>query len=285
MVFDICCAVVSTRERKKPPMKSLMLAALPAAALMIGCKEPSNPLDTIPPAPPRSLWTETGDNAVELFWNRNRESDVAGYNVFVSNSYGGPFDLIGSTPSTSFLDLGARNGFTYYYAVTAFDYDGNESSLSVDVAYDVPRPDGYGVVVFNFRQFANTSGYDFSDFTVVPFDDQYADMFLDSDGGVAYMNVRSDTDIQELGPTHSLTDIRVAPSGGWSSTHNVLLRVGHSYAVWTWDDHYAKFRVVALSGNRAVFDWAYQLQPANPSFKPVPAGGRIGELQTENLKN
>ncbi len=271
-------------EKKSIRLTSFVLAVLPAAALLSGCKEYINAIDTVPPDSPRNLWTESGDNAVEIFWNRNRESDVAGYNVFVSSSYEGRYDLIGSTSSSNFLDLGARNGYTYYYAVTAFDYDGNESPLSVDVAYDVPRPEGYDVVVYNFRQFTSTSGYDFSEFHVIPFDHQYTDMYFDNDRGVPYMNVRPDTDIQDLGPTNSLLDIRVAPSNGWSPTHDVQLRVGHTYAVWTWDDHYAKFRVISLSANRVVFDWAYQLQPANPSFKPVPGGGRIAAVEVSRLE-
>jgi hypothetical protein len=44
--------------------------------------------------------------------------------------------------------------------------------------------------------------------------------------------------------------------------------------VWTWDDHYAKFRVSSVSSGRVVFDWAYQLVPSNRLLKKTPAGER-----------
>lgn len=230
--------------------------------------------DRTPPSAPTGLYTETGDDFIELFWRSNPESDVAGYNIFVSSSYNGSYELIGSSRSSYYMDGGARNGNTYYYAVTAYDYEGNESQLSRDVAYDVPRPEGYDVVLNTFNTVPGYAGYDFSAYSVVPYEHQYADMYLENYNGTLYMNVRSDTDIQDLGPTTSILDIKTAPSTGWSSSHDVVLRAGHTYVVWTWDDHYAKFRVSSLSPGRIVFDWAYQLQPSNPMLKPGVGGGR-----------
>lgn len=241
-----------------------------------GCKEMTNDfVDTTPPARPAGLWTETGDNFIELSWDRNRESDIAGYNVFVSSSYDGRYELIGSVKSPYFNDTDARNGGTYYYAVTAYDYDGNESELSRDVAYDIPRPEGYGVVLDDFGRAVATSGYDFSRYGVVPYNDLYADMYFENYQGTYYMDVREDSDIQDMGPTNSILDIREAPSSGWSTTHDVQLVAGHTYVVWTWDDHYAKFRVSNVSSSRVTFDWAYQLQTSNPLLKRVK--GSSGE--------
>ena len=81
------------------------------------------------------------------------------------------------------------------------------------------------------------------------------------------MDVYTDTDIQDMGLTSSIVDVSTAPASGWSATHDVVLAVGHTYVVWTHDDHYAKFRVSTLSPNRVVFDWAYQLQQSNPMLK------------------
>jgi fibronectin type 3 domain-containing protein len=73
-----------------------------------GCKQFVNEfVDTTPPARPAGLWTETGDNFIELFWDKNRESDVAGYNVFVSSSYDGRYELIGSVRNAYFNDAEA----------------------------------------------------------------------------------------------------------------------------------------------------------------------------------
>lgn len=258
-------------------MKSLRLVWIVLLVLFAsGCKQLANDfVDNSPPSPPTGLRTETGDNFIELFWNAGRDNDIAGYNVFVSGSYNGRYELIGSTRSAYFLDNGAVNGATYYYAVTAYDYDGNESELSRDVAYDIPRPEGYGVVLDDYRRVTATSGYDFSRYAVVPYNDLYADMYFENYQGTLYMNVRSDSDIKDMGPTGSILEIRNAPTSGWSSTHDVQLIAGHTYVVWTWDDHYAKFRVANISPGRVTFDWAYQLQVSNPLLKSVQRGGDV----------
>ena len=229
--------------------------------------------DHTPPRAPSGVWTETGDNFIEVFWNDNPESDIAGYNVFVSSTYDGRYELIGSTGTPYFLDGGARNGSTYYYAITAYDYEGNESELSRDVVYDIPRPEGYNVTLNDRAQLPGYAGYDFSEYTIRAYNDLYTDMFFESSNGQYVMRVRTDSDIQDLGATGSLLEIKKAPTSGWSPTHAVPLVVGHTYVVWTWDDHYAKFRLTALSPNRAVFDWVYQLQESNPMLKGVAGGG------------
>ncbi len=254
----------------KTTATTLLLAALFLSGT--GCHNGFFGPDLDPPAPPTGLYTATGDNFIELFWDPNREPDVSGYNVYVSSSYNGRYELIGSTGTEYFCDNDARNGAVYYYAVTAYDYDGNESELSSDVAYDIPRPEGYDVVLMNSRYSATEAGYDFSQYRVVSADDQYADMVFDGVTGNLRMLVSDDTDIQDMGYTGSILDIGQAPAGGWSSTHSVPLTVGHTYVVWTWDDHYAKFRVSGLSQNRVVFDWAYQTVPSNRLMKKdVPA--------------
>lgn len=254
-------------------MKTSLLFASILALGLAGCHHGIFEPDFIPPAPPSGLRTATGDNFIEVYWNENREADLDGYNVYVSSSYGGRYELIGSSSRAYFNDTGARNGSTYYYAVTAFDFDGNESELSRDVAYDIPRPEGYGVILNDYLTSPLTAGYDFSRYTVVPFDDQTSDMWYEYYNGVSYMDVRTDTDIQDMGPTASILDIGTAPSSGWSTTHDVILAAGHTYVVWTYDDHYAKFRVASIAAGRVTFDWAYQLQPSNPLLKRAVVGG------------
>lgn len=248
-------------------MKNLYLMLIVVSLGLTGCQHGPFSPDYVAPAPPTGLRTLTGDNFIELFWKSNREYDLAGYNVFASSSYNGRYELIGSTREPYFKDDGARNGSTYYYAVTAYDYDGNESDFSRDVAYDIPRPEGYNVTVTDYRSVPASAGYDFSDYSVVPYNSQSTDMYYEYYSGDFFMNVRTDSDIQDMGPTGSLLDISQAPSKGWSPTHDVLLSPGHTYVVWTWDDHYAKFRVVSMSPGRLVFDWAYQLVPSNPLLK------------------
>jgi hypothetical protein len=244
------------------------------SALLFGCQAHIFEPDVTPPAAPSGLRTLTGDDFIEVFWEHNYEADLSGYHVYVSSSYDGRYELIGTTQDNYFLDGGARNGNLYYYAVAAFDLAGNQSSLSIDVAYDIPRPEGYDVVLTDYRQNPGAAGYDFSAYAIVPYDDLYADFYFENYQGVLYANVRDDTDIQDMGPTASLLEIGVAPADGWSDTHDARLIVGHTYVVWTWDDHYAKFRVTSLSPGRVVFDWAYQLRPSSPLLKRGLAGKR-----------
>jgi hypothetical protein len=258
-------------------MKAIVPILIVASLLLTGCERLLLP-DRLPPSPPTGLRTSTGDNFIELSWDVNPERNVAGYNVFVSSSYDGRYELIGSSRVPSFVDYGARNGNQYYYAVTAYDFDGNESGLSRDVAYDIPRPEGYNVVLSDYRQDPSSAGYDFSGYAVTPYDAQSTDIYFENYNGAYYVNVFTDSDIQDMGSTGSLLDVKVAPASGWSSTHDARVFVGHTYIVWTHDDHYAKFRVTSISPDRLVFDWAYQLQKSNPLLKrsKVVEGSRMG---------
>lgn len=256
----------------KTSFVTLALVLLIAAAP--GCHDWMHHPDMNPPSPPAGLRTATGDDFIELFWDDNREPDLDGYNVYVSSSYDGRYEYIGTTDEPYYLDDGARNGTLYYYAVSAFDYDGNESDLSDDVAYDIPRPEGYDVLLYNAVISPAQSAYDFSRYAVVSIDDAYADIYFVSGNGSAVMRVDSDTDIQDMGPTSSVLAIGTAPLDGWAPDHEVRLYAGHTYVVWTWDDHYAKFRVSALSPGRLVFDWAYQLAPSTRLLKKNPGAAR-----------
>jgi hypothetical protein len=256
-------------------MKNLLITLIILFTLVAtGCHDWIHELDLNPPLPPTGLRTATGDNFIELFWNANREPDVAGYNIYVSSNYDGRYDFIGTSGRTYYADERARNGSVYYYAVTALDDAGNESDLSRDVAYDIPRPEGYDVMLASYQAMPGAAGYDFSAYAVVPYDGKAADMYYEYFNSVAYMNVGTDTDIQDVGATQSILEIGTAPSSGWSVTHDVRLMVGHTYVIWTWDDHYAKFRVKTLSPGRVVFDWAYQLIPSNPLLKRPAAASR-----------
>jgi hypothetical protein len=242
-----------------------------------GC-EPVGYRDLTPPTAPRGIYTYTGDDMIELVWRDNPERDLAGYRVYVSPSSNGTYRFIGSSGVPRFVDYGARNGNTYYYAVTAYDLSENESELSREVVYDTPRPEGYDVALRDYRAVPNEAGYDFSTYSIGPYDDQYTDIFFEYYNGVYYMNVWEDTDIQGMGYTSSLYDVGYAPENGWSPTKDVRLYVGHTYVVWTWDNHYAKFRVTSLSSTRVVLDWAYQLQEGNPRLKPSAQNGRNMQL-------
>ncbi|MFA4923278.1 MAG: hypothetical protein WC557_03715, partial [Ignavibacteriaceae bacterium] len=159
--------------------------------------------DNVPPNAPTGVQVLNGDNRVDLSWNNNRERDVAGYNVYYSASYDGKYKLIGSTGNNFYIDDGAKNGVLNYYAVTAYDYNNNESELSPDVAYATPRPEGFNQSIFDYNRYPDNSGYSFSTYAVVAFDDSVntPDFFFDLYNGTPYLDVYSDTDIKDMGAT------------------------------------------------------------------------------------
>ena len=251
--------------------------------------------DNTAPDPPENVVTYVGDNLVEIYWDDNRERDVAGYNVYFAYSYWGDYELIGNTGNNRYIDYEAQNGETYYYAVAAYDFDGNESELSYDMVYGVARPEGTNQAIFDYNRFPETSGYDLSEYSVVPFDafsdEISSDFFFENYEGSYYLNVWDDSDIQDMGYTDSFLDITYAPLNGWvqllpdENVKYTLVEVGHTYVVWTWDNHYAKIRVKAISNDRMVFDWAYQLVEGEQQLKSNRNTSERKSLPKKVIKN
>ncbi|NWF91022.1 MAG: hypothetical protein HXY50_16370 [Ignavibacteriaceae bacterium] len=230
--------------------------------------DPFYHIDNQPPSPPTGIAVLNGDNVVDISWFHNYENDVAGYNVYYSYEYDGKYTMIGSTNDNYFVDYGANNGVTYYYAVTAYDYNNNESELSYDVVYSTPRPEGFNQAIFDFNRFPQNSGYSFSKYLVVPYNSDNSDVFFENYNGTYYLDVWDDTDIQDMGYTQSIYDIPYAPVNGWSESKDAIASVGHTYVIWTWNNHFAKIRVKSITNDRIVFDWAYQLVEGEAQLKP-----------------
>lgn len=223
--------------------------------------------DVTAPLPPVGISSISLDNAVELRWIGNQEADIAGYNVYASATLRGRYERIGTTHGTTFIDNGARNGNTYYYAVTAYDFSANESDLSRDVAYDTPRPEGRGVLLADRMRDPSRGGYDFSDYRIVHYDTDQTDVYFEmTDKGVPFLVVWDDSDIQDMGYTKNLDEISAAPDAGWSTTRDALAIKGHTYVIWTHDNHFAKVRVTDIGTATVVYDWAYQVATGNPEL-------------------
>jgi len=240
-------------------------------------------IDTTPPAPPTGLQVLNGDNRVDISWNPNTERDVAGYNVYYAYSYDGKYTLIGSTKNPYYTDSGAKDGVTYYYAVTAYDYNGNESDLSYENASATPRPEGFNATIFDYRNFPNTGGFSFTSYSAVPYDDSTVDFFFENYNGIYYLDVWKDTDIQDMGPTTDIYDIPYAPTTGWSTTKDAIAIVGHTYVIWAFDNRYAKIRVSNITSERIVFDWAFQTVVGNTQLKPKSTPSFRGHLDSKTL--
>jgi hypothetical protein len=267
------------------------------ALLIAGCDD--NGPDSTPPPIPSGVYSVTGNHAVDVYWNPIQGlEDVGGYGVYRGNASAGPYTKLASLPGASsdhYRDDTVVNGETYYYAIDAFDLTGNESALSVEDVFDTPRPSGDGLRVYASDFDATRSGVDFSaqpsasamlvgssepaaDVIVVRGDDGYLRVrgILHGGGQLNY--------VQDMGGTTDFNDIGFAPVGGWyaSSALGFELISGHTYLVWTWDNHFVKFRVTNVTANFVDVDWAYQTDPGNPELirprspaaTPGPAVGR-----------
>jgi hypothetical protein len=85
-----------------------------------------------PPAEPTGLVAEEGNYTVSLDWNDNSESDLAGYNVYRSETSGSGYGQINISlvADSEYIDNDVNNGTPYYYVVTAVDDGSNESGYS-----------------------------------------------------------------------------------------------------------------------------------------------------------
>ena len=254
--------------------KIWLLLLLGVSMVMVtGCDDEEHFRDTTAPNPPINVKTFARDGRVDISWSPNAERDVAGYNVYYATEYYGRYEMIGSTSNTVYVDNDAVNGSIYYYGVAAYDYDGNESELSYDEVYGVARPEGYGRIVYDYINFPDLAGYSFSENKVYPFNDLMTDFFFENYEGDYYLNVWEEADIQDMGPTDDILDITLAPTSGWiplvegDNVKYVTAQVGHTYIIWTVDNHYAKIRISNMTQQRVVFDWAYQLVEGERSLK------------------
>lgn len=92
---------------------------------------------TVTVASPASASPTT--SSATLAWNANTEADLAGYKVYRGTSpgtYGAPIATLQGNV-TNYVATGLQLGTTYYFAVTAYDTAGNESSYSNEVSKSI----------------------------------------------------------------------------------------------------------------------------------------------------
>lgn len=92
--------------------------------------------DTTPPAVISGLSAVANTGTIDLDWFDNNEADLAGYDVYRSQSAGGPYTKLNSATLalSVYSDTTVTEGVTYYYVVTASDTTGNESNNSAEVS-------------------------------------------------------------------------------------------------------------------------------------------------------
>jgi hypothetical protein len=249
----------------------LSLGILATGFALAGCHDDSPTVvrDATAPAAPQGLYSVTGDGRVTLYWIKNTEPDFREYIVWRGPAFDGPYNSLGRTTNTSFVDNTAVNGVTYYYAVSALDLSGNESDLSHENVNDTPRPEGTNLsLVDSGVNPDGPAGYDFSTGTRKLASDPATDVYFTLSSGTRLLVARDlDTDVQDAG-FHSLDELDWAPPSGWSPTGTVEAIAGHSYYVWTRDNHYAKLYVASVDNSHVVLDWAYQIDGGNPQLRP-----------------
>jgi hypothetical protein len=92
--------------------------------------------DTTSPAAPANLHlVESSPSFVRLAWDPVPDVDLYRYEVYRSDTAGGPYDRMGIVlaPATAFVDWNVTTGATYYYVVSSTDTSLNRSGYSDEV--------------------------------------------------------------------------------------------------------------------------------------------------------
>jgi len=116
---------------------------------------PTYPTDVVAPAKPTGLIFTAGNGQVTLDWADNAEADLLEYEVYRSTATPVTIDNahqinITSVTTSAFTDSAATNGVKYYYAVTAVDTSGNESTASTEASATPTAPAAAPVPVSRF---------------------------------------------------------------------------------------------------------------------------------------
>jgi hypothetical protein len=95
-------------------------------------------LDTLPPAAPQNVAVAVQQGSVLISWSPVTSGDLGQYNIY-RGTMPNPASLLHAVNSpteidTFYIDATVAAGQTYYYRVTAQDFDYNESSSSPDVS-------------------------------------------------------------------------------------------------------------------------------------------------------
>ncbi|MBX2992117.1 MAG: hypothetical protein KF749_13250 [Bacteroidetes bacterium] len=142
------------------------------------------------------------------------------------------------------------------------------------------EPEANEVILHDKESFPNKSGFDFSSEDVVSFADEGADVYFSiSDEGSEFI-VRDDSDIQDLGQRDDFPERHAISPTAWSSARRVSAEPENVYVVWTWDNQYYSFRVIAISESRVSFDWQ---KVAGGARIPSDLSYRNGETRRNTL--
>ncbi|MCH7574705.1 MAG: FG-GAP repeat protein [Candidatus Marinimicrobia bacterium] len=89
--------------------------------------------DITPPIAPMGIIATSGSQQITISWSALSEVDLVQYRIFrdiISPATILVDSIVGSPPSTTYIDTGLTNGQKYYYRITAVDLANNESDYS-----------------------------------------------------------------------------------------------------------------------------------------------------------
>lgn len=254
---------------------------LGAAAFFAGCDDDDHIVTTEygTPQRPQNVFSVTGDEEVRLFWLPVEYDNLQFYRIWRNTDGGNQYYLYDTVLSyfdisvyEDYTDYNVTNGHTYWYAVTTYGLDGEESELSYELIYDTPRPEGAGLIITDTETDELTAGFDFSTQLVLPWDHPNTDVFVDYDAGLEtyFLNAaNTNVYIQDMGFTSNFEEISFAPDTGWSFVGWQEIIEGHTFVIWA-NNHYAKLRVnyADYDDGWVEFEWAFQVDEDNPQLAP-----------------
>jgi hypothetical protein len=96
------------------------------------------PIDTFAPAVPKGLNAVAAGEKIELVWDRNTETDLAGYRLYRALGDGKLEKIADIQDAPSYSDGKVESGKRYRYAVSSVDRLNNESNPSEPVEITAP---------------------------------------------------------------------------------------------------------------------------------------------------
>lgn len=96
-------------------------------------------VDNLVPHPPVNVLASVTDQTIDIAWEAPADPDIQYYQVYRSTTTGFPLDettLVAETADLNFLDAGMPFG-SYYYVITAVDFNGNIGEPSVEVTAEI----------------------------------------------------------------------------------------------------------------------------------------------------
>lgn len=90
-------------------------------------------------------------STIEVSWNANSESDIAGYRIYVGNSSGNYPTVIDVGNVLIFDITNAIETSTYYIAVTAYNTSSLESEKSDEIFITVPDATSPSSITINIQ--------------------------------------------------------------------------------------------------------------------------------------